>query len=430
MAQNVGIKAIQVHIPKCYVTQDDLEEKEIELCGEEFRQKIKGKFTKGLGQTNLSFCTDHEDTASLAMNAVSNLMKAYGYNQNDFGRLEIGTESAIDRSKSIKSFVMQLFPENKTILGVDNTNACYGGTAAFLNSLAWLESSQWDGRLALVVAADIAIYDDRSARPTGGCGAVAMVLGPDAPILFEKGSLTSYFTHGYDFYKPNPFNPHPIVDGPLSLTLYYECLENCYMAYRARGGKASLEDYDYICFHTPFVNHIKKCTGRLQFLQGKKDDDPEIEATRGDHATVSAQSKAAAPLFAEKVQPSILLSTMCGNGYTSSLYLSIASLIFNKDLKGKRILCFSYGSGAASSMYTLYVKEDLAEMKKALNLEERLNSRVRKTVDEYDADVKRHDTLFKTAPYTPEDSLDLIEDGAWYLDHIDDKWRRIYKQKQ
>lgn len=38
------------------------------------------------------------------------------------------------------------------IAGIDSKNACYGGTAALLNSLAWVESSAWDGRYAIVVA--------------------------------------------------------------------------------------------------------------------------------------------------------------------------------------------------------------------------------------------------------------------------------------
>ena len=36
-------------------------------------------------------------------------------------------------------------------------SACYGGTAALLNAAAWVESRAWDGRYALVVAADIAM---------------------------------------------------------------------------------------------------------------------------------------------------------------------------------------------------------------------------------------------------------------------------------
>ena len=43
------------------------------------------------------------------------------------------------------------------------------------------------GRFALVVAADIAVYASGNARPTGGAGAVAMLIGPNAPIVFERG---------------------------------------------------------------------------------------------------------------------------------------------------------------------------------------------------------------------------------------------------
>ena len=46
---------------------------------------------------------------------------------------------------------------NTDIEGVDSTNACYGGTAALLNCVNWVESTAWDGRYGLVVAADSAV---------------------------------------------------------------------------------------------------------------------------------------------------------------------------------------------------------------------------------------------------------------------------------
>lgn len=63
------------------------------------------------------------------------------------------------------------------VQGVDSLNACYGGTAALFNAVNWVESRAWDGRLALVVAADIAMYAAGPARPSGGCGAIAMLVG-------------------------------------------------------------------------------------------------------------------------------------------------------------------------------------------------------------------------------------------------------------
>ena len=47
--------------------------------------------------------------------------------------------------------------------------------------------SCYAGRLALVVCGDIAIYASGAARPTGGAGAVAILIGPNAPIVFERG---------------------------------------------------------------------------------------------------------------------------------------------------------------------------------------------------------------------------------------------------
>ena len=105
------------------------------------------------------------------------------------GRLEVGTETIIDKSKSVKTVLMQLFEPsgNSDVEGVDTTNACYGGTSALLNAVNWIHSPFWDGRFALVVCGDIAVYPSGPARPTGGAGAIAMLIGPNAPITIDKG---------------------------------------------------------------------------------------------------------------------------------------------------------------------------------------------------------------------------------------------------
>lgn len=38
------------------------------------------------------------------------------------------------------------------------------------------------------MCADIAVYASGNARPTGGAGAVAMLIGPHAPITIERGT--------------------------------------------------------------------------------------------------------------------------------------------------------------------------------------------------------------------------------------------------
>lgn len=157
-------------------------------------------------------------------------MEKYKINPNDIGRLEVGTETILDKSKSVKTVIMQLFSEagNTDIMGVDNINACYGGTAALFNSLAWIESKEWDGRFALVVCGDIAVYAPGPARPTGGAGVVAMLLGPNAPLCFERGLTASHMEHAYDFYKPVLDSEYPEVDGKLSVSCYLRSVDICY----------------------------------------------------------------------------------------------------------------------------------------------------------------------------------------------------------
>ncbi len=73
--------------------------------------------------------------------------------------------------------------------GVDSLNACYGGTAALFNAVNWVESRAWDGRLALVVAADIAMYAAGPARPSGGCGSIAMLIGEGFLLHFNMSPM-------------------------------------------------------------------------------------------------------------------------------------------------------------------------------------------------------------------------------------------------
>lgn len=67
--------------------------------------------------------------------------------------------------------------------GVDNVNACYGGTAGLYNAINWVESWAWDGRYAMVVASDEAVYAEGPARPSGGAGAVAFLVGTAAVVM-------------------------------------------------------------------------------------------------------------------------------------------------------------------------------------------------------------------------------------------------------
>src|SRR5258706_338818 len=232
---------------------------------------------------------------------VSSLMNKYNVDPKSIGRLEVGTETVIDKAKSVKTVLMRLFEEagNHDIEGVDNLNACYGSTAAVFNAINWIESSSWDGRNAIVFAGDIAIYGEGSARPAGGAGACAMLIGPNAPLVFEREfrflSPTSrrgteqfaavhgtFMSHTYDFFKPNLSSEYPVVDGPLSITTYLDALDNAYKRYKEKSAKRaalthgangvngnyeshipSINDFDYMVYHSPYGKLVAKSHGRL-----------------------------------------------------------------------------------------------------------------------------------------------------------------------
>ena len=122
---------------------------------------------------------------------VSSLMRKYNVDPTSVGRLDVGTETIIDKSKSVKTVLMDLFASsgNHDIEGLDSKNACYGSTAALFNAINWVESRSWDGRHAIVFAGDIAVYAKGGARPVGGAGACAILIGPNAPVVFERKTV-------------------------------------------------------------------------------------------------------------------------------------------------------------------------------------------------------------------------------------------------
>lgn len=100
---DVGIIAVEVVIPAQCVEQKDLEK---------FDGVSEGKYTIGLGQSKMGFCTDREDINSLCLTAVAQLMERNNLRYQDIGHLEVGTETIIDKSKSVKTVLMQLFRES------------------------------------------------------------------------------------------------------------------------------------------------------------------------------------------------------------------------------------------------------------------------------------------------------------------------------
>ncbi|EDW02310.1 hydroxymethylglutaryl-CoA synthase 1 [Drosophila grimshawi] len=446
--ENVGIRAIEVLFPAQYVDQAELEQ---------FDGASAGKYTIGLGQAKMGFCSDREDVNSLCLTVVSRLLERHHIKHTEIGRLEVGTETIVDKSKSVKSVLMQLFAEsgNTDIEGIDTTNACYGGTAALFNALNWIESSSWDGRYALAVCADIAVYAKGAARPTGGAGAIAMLVGPQAALIFERGLRATHMEHAYDFYKPDLSSEYPTVDGKLSIQCYLSALDICYRLYRKKFEKQhpeqsqrGLQNFDAILFHTPFCKLVQKSVGRLSFndflLSSEQQrlehfaglerfNSATLESTYFDRDVEKAFLAQSAEVFASKTKKSLLLANQVGNMYTPSVYSGLVSLLIGgpaADLVGKRIGVFSYGSGLAASMYSIKVTQDVTAFEKfvakldyVLPL---LNAREKIAPEQFSALMEVRERNNHAAPYTPTGSISALSPGTYYLKDVDALHRRSY----
>ncbi|KAL8141670.1 hypothetical protein V2J09_014702 [Rumex salicifolius] len=448
-AKNVGILAMEIYFPPTCVQQEALEAHD---------GASKGKYTIGLGQDCMAFCTDVEDIISMSLTAVSSLLEKYEISPKQIGRLEVGSETVLDKSKSIKTFLMQIFEEhgNTDIEGVDSTNACYGGTAALFNCVNWIESSSWDGRYGLVVCTDSAVYAEGPARPTGGAAAIAMLVGPDAPIVFESKLRGSHMAHVYDFYKPDLASEYPVVDGKLSQTCYLQAVDTCYKHYCSKyekfeGKQFSVNDADYVVFHSPYNKLVQKSFSRLlfnDFLRNASSISEEAKEKLAPFATLSgdesyqsrdlekASQQVAKPFYDTMIQPTTLIPKQVGNTYTASLYTALASVIHNKHntLVGNRIIMFSYGSGLTATMFSLRVSAGqhpftVSNIASIMNVGEKLKARHETQPEKFVETLKLMEHRYGAKDFVTSKDTSLLAPGTYYLTEVDAMYRRFYAKK-
>ncbi|VDC05449.1 unnamed protein product [Peniophora sp. CBMAI 1063] len=455
--KDVGILAIEMYFPLRCVSHEALEE---------FDGVSKGKYTIGLGQEFMACCDDREDINSFALTAVHDLLEKYNIDPRSIGRLDVGTETIIDKSKAVKTVLMDLFAAsgNTDIEGVDSKNACYGSTAALFNAVNWIESSSWDGRNAIVFAGDIAVYAEGSGRPTGGAGACAMLIGPGAPLVLQP-THGNYMANVYDFYKPNLDSEYPRFDGPLSVTSYITALDHSYKSYRDKISKKmlskptpapesvdlepvfSLADVDYNIFHSPYGKQVQKAHARLLWndfrtlpnnpaFVGVKNAVDVLAQSYQESLTDKMLERAfiafAKPKYDKKVAPTMAAAKRCGNMYTASLYGCLASLISAippQELLGKRLSMFAYGGGLASSFFVIRVKGDTSGMREKLDLEKRLAAMKVVPCQEYTDALKLREEGHGSVDYTPRGAVVNVRPGTYYLESIDARYRRTYQRR-
>lgn len=477
--QAVGVLAADTYFPQRYVCQTKLESAD---------GVSAGKYTVGLGQRTMAVAADSEDIGSIALNAVTALMEKYNIQPHQVGRLEVGTESLVDKSKSIKTSLMPLFGGNTDIEGVTSINACAGGAAALFNTLAWCESSSWDGRYGIVVAGDVAVYEAGPARPTGGCGAFAVLVGPNAPLAAVPACRATHCEDAYDFYKPDLRSEYPVVDGKLSQVCYLRALDQCYNRHMDRlakvygvcgadGQPAVLRDvYDHMVFHSPYNKLVQQSFARValndarrliladaplpDFLKPLADGAARpLEDTYNDRDVMKAALKATSELYADMVGPTDTLSQHIGNSYTGAVFANLLSLMCNTgaELEGKRVGVFSYGSGAIAHMFGLDARRPMEGTQHAtyaqlhghaaadgaraeqeftlqriadtVQLHDRLAARTEVTPEEMAQDMLARERTYGQAGVVPEAADVPVQDGSWYLKGVNEKFMREYARK-
>mmetsp|Transcript_7051 Transcript_7051/g.20648 ORF Transcript_7051/g.20648 Transcript_7051/m.20648 type:complete len:641 (-) Transcript_7051:554-2476(-) len=425
-AENIGILAIEAYIPPNYVCQGELEA---------YDGVPSGKYTLGLGQVDMAFCDEDEDTVSMALTALHGLLETHSIDPRQIGRLEVGTETSPDRSKSIKSHLMPVFTAagNHSVQGVDCVSACFGGTAAVLNAVDWMEGRAWDGRLAIVVAADAAMYPPGPARASGGAGAVAMLIGPDAPLVVDRGTCALHMEHSFDFHKPIGCH-FPQWDGPESLDSYLRILRLCYSAFCDRFDAHALPDRlsgkpqrytlkraDYAIFHAPFNRMARKAIATLAHA-----DRLRRAVWKGIPGAAQRAKDAVAPgaaakitldgtqsLYNAQVDLGTEVARHTGNAYTASLWGGLASLVngTGQQLEDCQILLYSYGSGAVGCLFTIRGRRcsnpqfHLKNLAAKLDIEERLLCRTCRSPADFTAAAAAAEARWALADWLPFDPL-------------------------
>ena len=380
MKQQVGIEAIAVAIPRRYIDLGDLAQA---------RGVDPAKYTQGLGGLEMSVAEPGEDTAALAASAVAKLIVNRGLDPTRVGMLVVGTETGVDHSKAVASYVQGMLRLPPTMRTFDCQHACYGGTAALNAVSEWIASGAGAGRVGIAVCSDIARYGLNTAgEPTQGAGAVAMLISGSPDLLaLDVGVSGAHSMDVHDFWRPLG-RREAVVDGHYSIQCYLEAVSGSYRGWRARALGRDLirseelpsEQLARIAYHVPFCKMAKKAHAQVRRC--------DLEDRNGkplDAAAEAEETPRASASFEAQVAPSLGLSARVGNIYTGSLYLSLAALLHKEAtlLAGKRIGLFSYGSGCVSEFFSGVVGQRAPAAIASAGLYRVLSDRERIGVEEY-----------------------------------------------
>lgn len=290
-------------------------------------------YTDSLGCQMMSLCAPGEDVSTLALTAAQRALQNWSGDKHDIGLLIVATETAIDMSRPLSSWVLSGLELKGNLRSYEVKHACYGGTAAVRQALEWKLSGNSKNKAALVIAADEALYAcEHSGEPTQGAGAIAMII--DQPTIAAINPTSYYWSDPqFDFWRPIS-DAYPSVNGRLSLSCYVNAAVQCFAQLAPNSALANyIAEYTYLCFHVPFPKMVFKAFKKLG----------EICAWSKEEIIQQYETK---------VYPTMQWNQQTGNSYTASLWFAVANALTKLQTK-EQFLAFSYGSGCGAEILTL-----------------------------------------------------------------------------
>lgn len=320
-----GISSIGIKFPEYAFKLSDLAK---------LRNVDEQKYLSGIGGKSfgISFCPE-KDIIYFAREAAIRAIDRWGGNKSDIGLIIFATESSIDMSKPMSSFVQEELNLSGNIRSYEVKHACLAGSIAVRSAIEWHMSGASKGKVALVIASDIAIYapNHPGEATQGGC-AIAMIIG-DPKIAEISIDNYSWSEPSYDFYRP-VLNNTPIVNGKLSIECYMKAFEKCFkLMCKDLNPIALLDSFFAIALHAPFPKIVYKALIKL------------FESLNLNHTI-------AHNIYAIKVLPYLEWNLEVGNSYTASLWLTVSNIL-TKAKNSNKILAFSYGSGFGADLFVL-----------------------------------------------------------------------------
>lgn len=431
---NVGIDSITFDIPKIHLPISTLANK---------RNIEPDKLIKGLGLRKMSFPDKHQDVVTFAANAALKLMQQEKINPFEIARIYIGSESGVDSSKPIASYVLSLL-ESQLGKGsfrncdvVDLTFACIGGVDALQNCIDYIRLNP--NKKAIVIASDNAKYDlGSSGEYTQGAGSIAMLITANPRILSFSGDVGVSTDGVFDFFKPrrtiskteitnsnentdwfgvleneiSVYKEQPVFDGQYSNQCYINRITEAYNHFKKESQQTGkvYENWSSILMHLPYCFQ-----GRRTFIEIFANENPElllnqIGETEKDKLKSLSKSAEYLELIKQKIYPSEIASGQVGNIYTGSIFLGLLSSLCyyaqqNTDLKNKKVGFIAYGSGSKSKVFEAIISENWQSVINQTNLFETLEQNHPIDFETYEKLHKKESTQ---STIQPKDEFALV----------------------